>query len=92
MERLLIFLAVLIVVAIGALVLRAASRNRRPSLHMDSEFLDEDTDLIIGPSRCRAGSPIDRSAQILDAVPQPEGEPGGDRSGSRDRTAPESPR
>jgi hypothetical protein len=87
MERLLIFLAVLVVVAIGALVLRAASRHRRPPLHMDNEFHDEDTDLIIGPIRRRADSPIDRSAQTLDVTPTPEDDSGGSRRG-----APGSPR
>jgi len=96
MERLLIFLAVLIVVAIGAFVLRTASRNRRPPLQMDSEFLDEDTDLLIGPLSRRAGSPIDRSAETLDITPtggpgpsEPRGEPRGER---RDRAAPDAPR
>jgi hypothetical protein len=81
MERLLIFLAVLIVVTVGALVLGAARRGRRPDLRMDSEFEDEDTDLLIGPLRRPAASPIDRSAQILDITPEPVAGP--------DRTAPE---
>ncbi len=92
MERLLIFLAVLIVVAIGALVLRTASRNRRPPLQMDSEFRDEDTDLLIGPPRRRAGSPIDRSAETLDITPPGGPGPGAPRSEPRDRAAPDAPR
>ncbi|MBE7199548.1 MAG: hypothetical protein INR70_17345 [Parafilimonas terrae] len=71
MERLLIFLAVLIVVAIGALVLRMASRGRRPPLRMDSDFHDDDTDVLIGPIRRRGESPIDRSAQVIDVMPHP---------------------
>lgn len=71
MERLLIFLAVLIVVAIGTIVLRMALRGRRPPLRMDSDFHDDDTDLLIGPIRRRAESPIDRSAQVIDVTPRP---------------------
>jgi hypothetical protein len=81
MERLLISLAVLIVITIGALVLRMALRAGRPDLRMDNEFEDEDTDLLIGPLRRPAASPIDRSAQTLDITPQP--------AAGRDRTAPE---
>ena len=71
MERLLIFLAVLIVIAIGTIVLRSARRARRPDLRMDSEFEDEDTELLIGPLRRPAASPIDRSAPTLDITPAP---------------------
>ncbi|GJD35235.1 hypothetical protein [Methylobacterium aerolatum] len=71
MERLLIFLAVLIVIAIGVLVLRTASRGRRPPLRMDSDFHDDATDLLVGPLRRPKASPIDRSAEVIEASPRP---------------------
>ena len=67
MERLLIFLAVLVLIVAGTLVVAMMSRGRRPPLQMDSEFLPDDTDLLVGP--LRRTSPIDRSAQVLDASP-----------------------
>ncbi len=66
MERLLIFLAVLVVIVVGAIVAALAARSRRPPLHMDSEFHHDDTDLLIGPLGRRKESPIDRSAETLD--------------------------
>lgn len=76
MERLLIFLAVLVLVTAGAVVAVMAARGRRPPLHMDSEFHQDDTDLLVGPIGRGRASPIDRSAQVLDITP--EGEHGGD--------------
>lgn len=70
MERLLIFLAVLVLIVVGAIVAAMASRSRRPPLHMDSEFHHDDTDLLIGPVGRRRESPIDRSAEIIDVTPQ----------------------
>lgn len=70
MERLLIFLAVLVLIVVGAIVAAMAARGRRPPLHMDSEFHHDDTDLLIGPMGRRRESPIDRSADILDAMPR----------------------
>lgn len=69
MERLLIFLAVLVLIAAGAIVIAMASRGRRPPLHMDSEFHEDDTDFLVGPLRGRRSSPIDRSAEVLDVTP-----------------------
>ena len=70
MERLLIFLAVLVLIVVGAIVAAMAARSRRPPLHMDSEFPQDDTDLLIGPIGRRRESPIDRSADILDITPE----------------------
>ncbi|MCJ2027266.1 MULTISPECIES: hypothetical protein [unclassified Methylobacterium] len=72
MERLLIFLAVLVLILVGAIVAALAARSRRPPLHMDSEFHHDDTDLLIGPVGRRRESPIDRSADIIDVSPQAE--------------------
>jgi hypothetical protein len=83
MERLLIFLAVLVLIAAGTLVVAMMSRGRRPPLQMDSEFHEDDTDLIVGP--LRRASPIDRAAQVLDATPGHAEEPGASPRG----TAPE---
>lgn len=73
MERLLIFLAVLVLIVAGTLVVAMMSRGRRPPLQMDSEFHADDTDLLVGP--LRRASPIDRSAQVLDATPGHAEEP-----------------
>lgn len=73
MERLLIFLAVLVLIAAGAIVVAMASRGRRPPLHMDSEFHEDDTDFLIGPLRRDRASPIDRSAEVIDVTPSGDG-------------------
>jgi hypothetical protein len=66
MERLLIILAVLVfavaVVAVAAMV----ARGRREPLRMGAELDAEDEDLLIGTIGAPA-SPIDRTAQVLDA-------------------------
>lgn len=80
MERLLIFLAVLVLIVVGAIVAAMAARSRRAPLHMDSEFHQDDTDLLIGPVGRRRESPIDRTAEILDVTPEGNTGPrGGER-------------
>ncbi|MCJ2014015.1 hypothetical protein [Methylobacterium sp. J-076] len=69
-----IFLAVLVLIAAGTMVVAMASRGRRPPLHMDSEFHADDTDLLIGPVGRGRVSPIDRTAEVIDIAPS--GEPG----------------
>ncbi|GJE36735.1 hypothetical protein [Methylobacterium persicinum] len=86
MERLLIFLAVLVLIAAGAMVFAMAARGRRPPLHMDSEFHEDDTDILVGPVGRTRGSPIDRSAEVLDAAP-----PGHDEA-TPSRPSPGAPR
>ncbi|MBP1182221.1 hypothetical protein [Methylobacterium sp. PvR107] len=65
MERLLIFLAVLVFAVAIATVLAMAARMRREPLRMDSELDVDDEHLFIGSVGPRP-SPIDRSAQVLD--------------------------
>ena len=66
MERLLIILAVLVCVAAGIAALAMAGRGRRPPLRMDHDLDEDDEHLILG-SVGSPESPIDRSAQVLDA-------------------------
>jgi hypothetical protein len=66
MERLLIILAILVFVAAGVAVAAMAARGRREPLRMDSELDVEDEALLIGKVGA-PGSPIDRTAEILDA-------------------------
>jgi hypothetical protein len=66
MERLLIILAVLTCAAVGVAVVAMSARGRRPPLRMDSELDETDEHMVlssVGPLK----SPIDRSAQVLDA-------------------------
>ena len=66
MERLLIILAVLVCVAAGIAVVAMAARGQRPPLRMDGELDADDEHLLLG-SVGTPDSPIDRSAQVLDA-------------------------
>ena len=66
MERLLIILAVLVCVAAGIAAVAMAARGRRPPLRMDHDLDEDDEHLLLG-SVGTAESPIDRSAQVLDA-------------------------
>ena len=83
MERLLIFLAVLVLILVGAIVAALAARSRRPPLHMDSEFHHDDTDLLIGPVGRRRESPIDRNAEVIDITPDPRPAEAASRGGER---------
>lgn len=65
MERLLIFVAVLICVSAGVGVLAMAARSRRAPLRMDSELDEVDEDLLTAGLGARE-SPIDRRAQVID--------------------------
>jgi hypothetical protein len=65
MERLLIILAILVFAAAGVAVAAMVARGRRAPLRLDTEFDAEDEHLLIG-SVGAAGSPIDRTAQVLD--------------------------
>ena len=65
MERLLIFLAILIFAVALVSVAAMVARGRRAPLRMDTELDVEDEDLVIGAVSARH-SPIDRAAQILD--------------------------
>ena len=65
MERLLIFLAVLICVVAGVAVVAMSARGRREPLRMGAELDAEDEHLVIGTVAAPA-SPIDREAEILD--------------------------
>jgi hypothetical protein len=87
MERLLIFLAVLILVTAGALVVAMASRGRRPPLRMDSEFHDDDTDILTRPVSRRT-SPIDRSADVIDVTPHEAADGGARETRPRGGPAP----
>lgn len=66
MERLLIILAVLVCVAAGVAVVAMSARGRRPPLRMGAD-LDADDEHLLLDSVGTPGSPIDRSAQVLDA-------------------------
>ena len=66
MERLLIILAVLIGVAAGLSVVAMRTRSLRPPLRMDHDVDEADEPLVLGRVGTPA-SPIDRSAEILDA-------------------------
>ncbi|MDP4024663.1 hypothetical protein Q8W71_18715 [Methylobacterium sp. NEAU 140] len=66
MERLLIILAVLIGVAAGVSVIAMRARSQRPPLRMDHDVDEADEPLVLGRIGAPA-SPIDRSAEILDA-------------------------
>ncbi|AWN35290.1 hypothetical protein [Methylobacterium radiodurans] len=76
MELLLILGAVLACTVAGVIVVRMSAQGRRPPLRLDSELDARDEDLLtrVGPIR----SPIDRSAEVLDAEPvrTPPGRPG----------------
>jgi hypothetical protein len=65
MELLLILGAVLACTVAGVIVVRMSAQSRRPPLRLDSELDARDEDLLtrVGPAR----SPIDRSAEVLDA-------------------------
>ncbi len=67
MELLLILGAVLACTVAGVIAVRMSAQNRRPPLRLDSELDEQDEDLLtrVGPGR----SPIDRSAEVLDAEP-----------------------
>lgn len=66
MERLLIILAVLVCVVAGIAVVAMSVRGRRPPLRMDGDLDEDDAHLLLG-SVGTPESPIDRSAQVLDA-------------------------
>lgn len=83
MERLLIFLAVLVLIAVGAMVAVMAARGRRAPLQMDSDFHHDDTDLLIGPLSRRRESPIDRNAEVIDITPEPRPTEAASRGGER---------
>ena len=65
MERLLIFLAILIFAVALVSVAAMVARGRRAPLRMDTELDVEDEHLVIGAVGVRH-SPIDRAAQVLD--------------------------
>lgn len=79
MELILILAAVLACIVAGVAVVALSARQRRPPLRLDSEHDEHDEDLLlaeVGPSR----SPIDRTAEVLEAeviegeAPGPESE------------------
>lgn len=72
MELILILAAVLACLVAGVAVAAMSARGRRPPLRLDNDLDERDEDFLlteVGPTR----SPIDRSADVLEAedVPQP---------------------
>ncbi|MBE7246269.1 MAG: hypothetical protein INR63_15075 [Actinomycetospora chiangmaiensis] len=65
MERLLIFLAILVFAVAVVSVVSMAARSRRAPLRLETELDVEDEDLVLGSVGTRR-SPIDRTAQVLD--------------------------
>lgn len=66
MERLLIILAVLVCVVAGIAAVAMAARGQRAPLRMGHDLDEDDEHLLLG-SVGPPASPIDRSAQVLDA-------------------------
>jgi hypothetical protein len=65
MERLLIFLAILVFAVAVVAAVAMVARGRRAPLRLDTELDVEDEHLVIGSVGTRR-SPIDRTAQIID--------------------------